>query len=106
MKCWRFLSFIAPALALAADSLTPERIATLPAEAQTAWREYVQLSQEQMAADRFMVYAELERERLIDWSTPLDGDGVAEFIRKPASWFAEAEAQRLSTVVRSFQTPA
>ena len=106
MKSWRFLFFVAPALALAADGLAPARISTLPAEAQTAWREYVQLSQEQMAADRFVVYAELERERLIDWSAPPDGDGVAEFIRKSASWFAEAEAQRLGTIVRSYQTSA
>ena len=103
---FHLLFIVAPVLAFAADGLTPERIGTLPAEAQTAWREYVQLSQSQMAADRFVVYAELERERLIDWSAPPDGDGVAEFIRKPTTWFAEAEALRIGAIVRSYQTRA
>jgi PelA/Pel-15E family pectate lyase len=90
----------------AADGLTPKRLDTLPPEDKTAWREYVQLSREQMDADRFLVYAELERERLIDWRTPPQGEGVREFVAKPASWFAKGEAQRLCAIVRSYQTPA
>ena len=72
--------------------------------AESAWREYLARSRADMDADRNALYAELEGERLIDWSTPHAGRGVAEFLKKPDEWFAGEEARRLAEIVCSFQT--
>jgi hypothetical protein len=79
-----WLVFAAPMFAHAADGLTSERIDALPADEQTAWRDYLRHSREQMAADQFAIYAELERERLIDWSAP----------PKAKAWWNSSESPR------------
>lgn len=59
-----------------------------------------------MIADQNAIYAELEGERLIDWSAPRAGRGVAEFLKKPGEWFRSDESRRLTANVCSFQTPS
>lgn len=83
-------------------AITDQRIATLPA----AWREYIDRSRAEMAADENGIYAELERERLIDWSAPPTGKGVAALLKNPDEWFASDESRRIADNVISFQTPA
>lgn len=87
-------------------AVTSERIALLPTGMQLAWREYLSRSHEEMAADRNAIYAELEGARMIDWSAPRDGEGVAKFLKMPDAWFAGEEARRITNIVCSFQTPS
>lgn len=89
-----------------AGAITAERIAQIPAEQQQAWLEYAERSRAEMAADRNAIFAELEGERLVDWTAPREGPGVEDLLKKPAEWFAGAEAHRIADVVISFQTPA
>ena len=72
--------------------------------AESAWREYLARSRADMDADRNALYAELEGGRLIDWSAPRAGRGVAEFLKRPDEWFAGEEARRIAEIVCSFQT--
>ena len=109
MRCRRLqiLTLFAVDFARAdAGPLTDARIAALPGDRQPAWREYADRSHAEMAADRNAIYAELEGERLADWTAPRKGGGVADFLKRPAAWFATDEAQRIADVVISFQTPA
>lgn len=88
-------------------SLTAERIATLPAAEQPAWRDYLTRSQAQMAADKAALAAERTklsgpippppREHAHDASMPL---------HQPAAWYGGAQARHIADVIVSFQTPA
>ncbi len=109
MRCrWlHLLALFAAGFARAdAGAITAERIAQLAAEQQQAWLKYTERSRAEMAADRNAIYAELEGERLVDWTAPREGPGVADRLKNTAEWFAGAEAQRIADVVISFQTPA
>jgi PelA/Pel-15E family pectate lyase len=91
-----------PALPLAA-----ERIASLPAEQQPAWKIYLERSARQMKADRDFLQAEMKAHNV---KTPLvpapahSAKGIA--LDKPDDWYATASARRIADIVVSFQTPA
>ena len=90
-----------------ANPLTAERIATLPPGQQAAWREYLERSQRQMQADRAAVEAELRQAGLRDPMSPPEGRGVQSVpLSKPAAWYGQPEARRITDIIVSFQTPA
>jgi PelA/Pel-15E family pectate lyase len=92
---------------VAAQPITAERIAKLPAKDQAAWSAYLKRSQAQRAADKAALKAELkpgmtppalpEESHASGNSMPMD--------RYP-EWYASAEARHVADVIVSFQTPA
>jgi PelA/Pel-15E family pectate lyase len=90
-----------------APSLTAERIATLPASEQGAWRAYLERSDALAKADRASLAAERNTDHL--WPAPPEhyGAGVKSMpLDRDAAWYASAEAHAIAENVVSFQTPA
>ena len=91
----------------AAQSITAERIANLPANRQAAWRDYLARSVRQMQADRAGLQAELKAAGLAEPMVPPNGlTGRNMPLTKPAEWYGGAEARHVADIVVSFQTPA
>lgn len=89
-----------------AESITPERIAQLPANERAAWTSYLDRSEKQMQADRNALATEranlatvppLPKEGYSARSMPLDRD---------AAWYGSADAHHIADIIVSFQTPA
>jgi PelA/Pel-15E family pectate lyase len=89
-----------------AESITPARIALLPAKERAAWTAYLERSQKQMEVDRATLAAErtagapeppLPKEGFSARTMPLNRD---------AAWYGTAEARHVADVIVSFQTPA
>ena len=89
-----------------AESITPARIATLPAKDRAAWMAYLERSQKQMQVDRATLAAErtggapeppLPKEGFSARTMPLNRD---------AAWYGSADARHVADVIVSFQTPA
>lgn len=92
---------------IAAPPLTEERIATLPAAQEPAWRKYLAHSISQMRADRAALQAEMKKAGLEVPVVPPSGSAAKSIpLDKPADWYAGAEARRIAKIVASFQTPA
>lgn len=92
---------------VAALPLTEERIATLPAAQQSAWRKYLERSMAQMRADRAALDAEMKKAGLKTPIIPSGGSAARSIpLDKPADWYASADARRIANIVVSFQTPA
>ena len=92
---------------VAAQSLTPERIAVLPAAQQSAWKSYLERSERQRLADRAFLEAELKAAGLAEPLTPPSGNSARSLpLDRPAEWYAGADARRIADIVVSFQTPA
>ncbi len=92
---------------VAALPLTGERIASLPAAQQPAWRKYLAHSISQMRADRAALDAEMKKAGLKAPVIPPSGSAAKSIpLDKPADWYAGAEARRIANIVISFQTPA
>ncbi len=89
-----------------ADPLTAERIATLPADQQPAWREYLDRSIAQQTAEKAFFAAELKAYRMTQPVLPPEGRGGGLSLTRPAAWYASDEARTLADHVLSFQTPA
>ena len=90
-----------------APPLTVERIAALPRGQQAAWRDHLERSQRQMAADRAALAAELRRVGLSQPLTPPSGLSARSLpLDRPAEWYASPESRRVADIVISFQTPA
>jgi PelA/Pel-15E family pectate lyase len=89
-----------------AAPLTADRVATLPAAGQPAWRAYLTRSEAGHRAD----LAALERERgqgAPPPAPPAHGDAAASMpLKREAAWYAGAEARHVADVIVSFQTPA
>lgn len=90
----------------AADPITVERIAQLPAKDRTVWMAYLERSQRQKQADQASVAAErkpgdppppVAKEGFAARSMPLD---------RPIAWYGSAEARHIADTILSFQTPA
>ena len=94
----------------AAESITAERIAALPAADRAAWMAYLARSQRQEKVDRAALAAELAaarkagspdpplpQEHFAARSMPLD---------RESGWYGGAEARHTADVILSFQTPA
>jgi PelA/Pel-15E family pectate lyase len=91
----------------AAQSLTPDRIATLPRKPQTAWKAYLKRSAQQEKADRAFLAAEVAAAGLKEPITPPNGFSTRGMpLNRPAEWYAGADARRVADIVVSFQTPA
>jgi len=101
----------APALAAvvgtntAAQAITAERINTLPAEAQSAWRTYLDRSVAQMAADRAALATEGTPGDIPPVKMRGDSEKTMPLDRAP-EWYATPEARHIADVIVSFQTPA
>ena len=89
-----------------AESITAERIATLPKKDRAAWTAYLERSQKQMQVDRASFAAErapgaaeppLPKEGFSARTMPLNRD---------AAWYGTDEARHVADVIVSFQTPA
>jgi PelA/Pel-15E family pectate lyase len=92
---------------VAAQALSADRIAKLPAKDQAAWTAYLKRSQAQRAADK----AALKAEQTPGVTPPPLPDeshasGASMPFDKPAEWYASAEARHVADVIVSFQTPA
>ena len=87
--------------------VTLERIATLPAAQQPAWREYLEHSARQMQADKDFLRAEMRAHNLTNSAVPpvaKSEKGLS--LKESAGWYGGAEARRIADIVVSFQTPA
>ncbi len=89
-----------------AESITPARIATLPAKDRAAWMVYLERSQKQMQVDKATLAAErtagapeppLPKEGFSARTMPLNRD---------AAWYGSVDARHVADVIVSFQTPA
>jgi PelA/Pel-15E family pectate lyase len=90
-----------------APPLTAERIAALPRARQAAWKEYLDRSMRQMAADRAALAAEMKRAGLTQPLVPPSGFSARSLpLNRPAEWYGSADARRVADIVISFQTPA
>jgi len=87
--------------------LTAERIATLPAAEQPAWRDYLARSVKQRAADQKLLVDELKAHQLKEAVVPHDTKSARPMpLNETAAWYAGADARRRADNVVSFQTPA
>ena len=88
-----------------AQPLTAERIATLPAPAQGAWRDYLKRSLSRMKADEDALVA--ERGGKPAPSPPIESGGAKSMpLDREAAWYGTTEARHVADVIVSFQTPA
>jgi PelA/Pel-15E family pectate lyase len=88
-------------------SLTLNRIATLPADKQSAWRDYMKNSERQLRADQEFFRKELHGYHITQPTTPPEARGVRGIsLDKPSEWYSQTEALRIADIVISFQTPA
>ncbi len=103
--------FSAPAFAgvvghsIAAQSLTPARIATLPTATQPAWQSYIDQSKAQRAADKAALAAELKPGEAAP-AAPLEGHGDTMPLNQYPESYGSASARHVADVIVSYQTPA
>jgi PelA/Pel-15E family pectate lyase len=87
--------------------LTLERIASLPADKQSAWKAYLENSARQMRVDQEFFLKELRKNKMTEPVIPPEAHGVRGIpLDKPLDWYARPEALRIADIVLSFQTPA
>ena len=90
-----------------AEPLTLERIATLPAKQQTAWKDYLERSEKQRRADQAALQKEMAQRGLTNSIMAPPSRGTRSTpLERAADWYAGAEARRIADIVVSFQTPA
>ncbi len=90
-----------------AKPLTTERIATLPAAEQGAWKKYLKVSQRQLEVDKAALFKELKQNKMKEALVPPHGRGAGSVpLRESVEWYGGAEAHRIADIVASFQTPA
>ena len=91
----------------AAESITAERIAKLPANQRAAWAAYLERSIRQEKADRAALAAELKSAGLTEPVIPPSGFSARGMpLDRPPEWYATPEARHVADIVVSFQTPA
>jgi PelA/Pel-15E family pectate lyase len=91
---------------VAAEPVTAERIATLPAAEQPAWKKYVEQSETLAKADQAALHAEVAAKGMTSALEAPDGGDFK--LPAPAgdSWYADDEAKQLADVIISYQTPS
>ena len=90
-----------------AQPLTRERIATLPASQQPAWKKYLKQSGRQSQADRNFLRTEMKSHGLKEATNAPSSRSVRGLsLDNDADWYGGVEARRIATIVLSFQTPA
>jgi PelA/Pel-15E family pectate lyase len=89
-----------------AESITAERIATLPTKDRAQWTAYLQRSQKQRQLDRATLAAERTPGAPIP-DLPKEGFSARTMpLHRDAPWYATPEAHHVADVIVSFQTPA
>lgn len=89
-----------------AQSLTADRIATLPEAQRALWSEYLARSERQMAADRAALATERIGLRVLP-PPPREIEGSRGALpQRDSSWYSSAEARHVADIILSFQTPA
>ncbi len=87
--------------------VTFERIATLPAVAQPAWKKYLEHSIGQRRDDQKIIQRELRSHHLQQPVTPPAGHSAASLpLNNDSGWYGGDAARRIADNVVSFQTPA
>jgi len=89
--------------------LTAERIAALPAAEQPAWRDYLDRSVRQRAADQAFLAAELKNlpaPPAAPLAPPAARNARTIPLDRPAAWYGGPEARLIAERIISFQTPA
>jgi PelA/Pel-15E family pectate lyase len=90
-----------------ATPLTLERIAALPTDRQSAWKEYLARSERQLQADQAFFFREMKQHGVPETIMPPAGRSDNRLpLNHPAAWYGETEARRIADIVISFQTPA
>ena len=90
-----------------AQSITRERIASLPARERGAWVSYLAHSERQRKADKEALQAELRRAGLKVPIEPPHGRSARSIpLDREAAWYAGADARHIADVIVSYQTPA
>ena len=89
-----------------AESITSERIATLPQKDRAAWTSYLNRSQKQMQADRAALAVE-RTPGAPEPALPKEGFSARTMsLNREAAWYGTAEAHQIADTIVSFQTPA
>jgi PelA/Pel-15E family pectate lyase len=87
--------------------LTLERIATLPAAQQPAWRDYLERSAKQKLADQKFLHDEMKAAGLSESKLAPHAKNFSGLsLTQQLDWYALPEARRLANIIVSFQTPA
>lgn len=90
-----------------AQPLTANRIATLPAKLQPAWKDYLERSAKQHRADQVALQAEMRRRGLTNSIAAPSGKGTQSTpLQRDAAWYASDEAKHIADIVVTFQTPS
>ncbi len=90
-----------------AESITRERIATLPRAQRSVWLTYLERSERQRQADKDAFQAELKRTGITGPTEPPHGFGARSMpLHRDAEWYAGADASRIADNIVTFQTPA
>jgi PelA/Pel-15E family pectate lyase len=90
-----------------ASPLTLERIAALPTDRQTAWKEYLARSERQLQADQTSFFHEMKQHGVPETIMPPAGRSANRLpLNRPVVWYGRTEARRIADIVISFQTPA
>ncbi len=100
------LSSVVIGISKPAESITAERIATLPKKDRVAWIAYLERSQKQMQADKAALAAERQPGAP---EPPLPKEGFSARtmpLNREASWYGTPEARHVADIIVSFQTPA
>lgn len=88
-------------------SLTPEKVAGLPADARAAWNAYLARSVTAMARDKAVLAAERRAATPIPPAPPeAKGHPNTMPLDRDPAWYASADARAVADNIVSFQTPA
>jgi PelA/Pel-15E family pectate lyase len=92
---------------LPALPLTFERIATLPSDQQSAWKQYLEQSGWQLQADKNFLHAEMRGYRMTKSIAPPSAKSAKNIpLDKSGDWYGGDKARRIADIIVSFQTPA
>jgi len=86
--------------------LSEARIATLPPDQQAPWQAYLAHSRALAAADKAALAAERGTAPAPSDPPEKRHGGAGMPLKRPAAWYASAEARHVADVIVSFQTPA
>lgn len=89
-----------------AQSLTLDRISTLPAAERGPWLAYMHRSEQQEKLDRAALTAERQGMKDLPADPPLSPSVRSIPLDRDASWYGTADARHIADVIVSFQTPA
>jgi PelA/Pel-15E family pectate lyase len=88
-------------------TLTAERIASLPAAARMAWKEYLEHSARQRKADQLFFENEMKDHDIKQSVVPPTGHASYSMpLDNRAIWYSSDDARRIADNIVSFQTPA